>query len=130
MILTAKNKHAEWDIRVFNLDEVYWELDEAAKRDLKFLEAIKNSIDSKGMLWPPIVWTQKTFLKYFEDQPDRQDPMKRVNTNFIYRCAIGNSRFNYAKENGYTQIECVFVPKWQDKDIVLKTTQMEYCVDF
>lgn len=61
MILTAKNKHAEWDIRVFNLDEVYWELDEAAKRDLKFLEAIKNSIDSRGMLWPPIVWTQKLF---------------------------------------------------------------------
>ena len=130
MILTSKNKYREWDIRVFNLDEVYWQLDEAARLDRNFLAAIKNSLDNKGMLWPPIVWTQKTFLKYFEEQPHRQDPTKEMEPDFIYRCAIGNNRFNYAKENGYTQIECVYVPKWQDKDVILKTTQMEYCVDF
>lgn len=130
MILTAKNKRAEWDIRVFNLDEVYWELDEAALLDRNFLAAIKKSLDNNGMLWPPIVWTQKTFLVYWQEQPHRQDPNKSLDTNLKYRCAIGNNRFNYAKENGYTQIECVFVPKWQDKDTVLKITQMEYCVDF
>ena len=38
--------------------------------------------------------------------------------------------FNYAKENGYTKIECVYAPTWQDKDTILKSTYMEYCVDF
>ena len=38
--------------------------------------------------------------------------------------------FNYAKENGYEKIECVYAPTWQDKDTILKSTYMEYCVDF
>ena len=82
------------------------------------------------MLWPPIVWSQKTFLLYAEEQPYRQDPNKPVDVDFKYRCAIGNNRFNYARQNGYKQIECVYVPNWQDKDAVLEVTKMEYCVDF
>ena len=130
MILKAKNKLPDWNIRVFNLDEVHTEMDYAALLDRNFLAAIKKSLDNNGMLWPPIVWTQKTFLVYCQEQPHRQDPNKLVDTNLKYRCAIGNNRFNYAKENGYTQIECVYVPTWQDKDTVLETTRMEYCVDF
>ena len=130
MILKAKNKLSNWDIKVFNLDEVYARMDDAALRDRNFLAAIKKSIDENGMLWPPIVWLQKTFLRYAEEQPYSQDPTKPVDVDFKYRCAIGNNRFNYAKENGYKQIECVYVPTWQDKDAVLKVTKMEYCVDF
>jgi len=130
MILKSKNKVDGWSTRVFNLNEVYSEMDEAALLDRKFLAAIKKSIDDNGMLWPPIVWSQDTFLTYYEEQPRRQDPNKAVETDLKYRCAIGNNRFNYAKENGYSKIECIYVPKWQDKDTALKITQMEYCVDF
>lgn len=130
MILKAKNKLPEWDVRVFNLSEVYSQMDEAALMDRKFLAAIKKSLDDNGMLWPPIVWSQETFLEYHREQPRRQDPAKAIETGLKYRCAIGNNRFNYAKTNGYTAIECVYVPKWQDKDIVLETTCMEYRVDY
>ena len=130
MILKAKNKLPSWDIRVFNLDEVHTEMDYAALLDRNFLAAIKKSLDNNGMLWPPIVWTQETFLVYWQEQSHRQDPNKPVDVDFKYRCAIGNNRFNYAKQNGYKQIECVYVPTWQDKDAVLEVTKMEYCVDF
>jgi len=130
MILKAKNKLPDWNIKVFNVNKVFSLLDNAALKDRNFLAAIKKSLDENGMLWPPIVWSQKTFLLYFKEQPNRQDPTKPVDVDFKYRCAIGNNRFNYAKQNGYTEIECVYVSKWQDKDTVLKTTQMEYCVDF
>ena len=130
MILKAKNKLPDWNIKVFNVNKVFSLLDNAALQDRNFLAAIKKSLDENGMLWPPIVWSQKTFLLYFKEQPNRQDPTKPVDVDFKYRCAIGNNRFNYARQNGYTEIECVYVSKWQDKDTVLKTTQMEYCVDF
>ena len=130
MILKAKNKVNDWPTRVFNLDEVYSEMDEAALLDRNFLAAIKKSIDDNGMLWPPIVWSQDTFLTYYEEQPQRQDPNKAVETNLKYRCAIGNNRFYYAKENNYTAIECIYVSKWQDKDTVFNITQMKYCIDF
>ena len=130
MILKSKNKVDGWSTRVFNLYEVYSEMDEAALLDRKFLAAIKKSIADNGMLWPPIVWSQDTFLTYYEEQPQRQDHNKAVEIDLKYRCAIGNNRFNYAKENNYTAIECVYVSRWQDKDAVLKLTQMEYCVDF
>ena len=64
MILKAKNKLPSWDIRVFDLDEVYARMDDAALTDRNFLAAIKKSLDENGMLWPPIVWLQKTFLLY------------------------------------------------------------------
>ena len=130
MILKAKNKLFSWDVREFNISEVYSQMDEAALSDIKFLAAINKSLDEKGMLWPPIVWSQETFLVYYKEQPHRQDRTKPVDIDFKYRCAIGNNRFNYAKENGYKQIECVYVSNWQDKDAVLEVTKMEYCVDF
>ena len=130
MILKAKNKFPEWDIKIFNLDQVYWEMDEAALQDTNFRNAINKSLNEKGMLWPPIIWLQKTYLKYTEEQSHRVDPTKVYEQDLKYRCAIGNNRFNYAKKNGYTEIECVYVPTWQDKDIIVQTTQMNYCVDF
>ena len=130
MILKSKNKLFSWDVRIFYLEEVYWQMDEAALLDRNFLAAIKKSLYDKGMLWPPIVWTQDTFMTYWKEQPHRQDQNKSMENTLKYRCAIGNNRFNYAKENGYTQIECVYVPTWQDKDAVLEITKMDYCVDF
>ena len=130
MILKAKNKLPEWDIKTFNIDEVYWQMDEAALQDFRFRNAINKSLNERGMLWPPIVWLQETFIIYTEEQYHRVDPTKAYEQDLKYRCAIGNNRFNYAKENGYEKIECVYAPTWQDKDTILKSTYMEYCVDF
>ena len=130
MILKAKNKFPEWDTRVFNLDKVYWELDACAIQDVKFVNALEKSLNERGMIWPPIVWLQETFMIYYEEQNHRQDSNKTVEQDLKYRCAIGNNRFNYAKQNGYKKIECVYAPTWQDKDTILKSTYMEYCVDF
>ena len=130
MILKAKNKFPEWDTRVFNLDKVYWELDACAIQDVKFVNALEKSLNERGMIWPPIVWLQETFMIYYEEQNHRQDSNKTIEQDLKYRCAIGNNRFNYAKQNGYKKIECVYAPTWQDKDTILKSTYMEYCVDF
>ena len=130
MILKAKNKFPEWNIKTFGINEVYWEMDKAALQDINFRNAINKSLNEKGMLWPPIVWLQETFMIYAQEQSHRIDPTKATEQDLKYRCAIGNNRFNYAKENGYEKIECVYAPTWQDKDTILKSTYMEYCVDF
>ena len=130
MILKAKNKFPEWNIKTFGINEVYWEMDKAALQDTNFRNAINKSLNEKGMLWPPIIWLQKTYLKYTEEQSHRVDPTKVYEQDLKYRCAIGNNRFNYAKENGHKKIECVYAPTWQDKDTILKSTYMKYCVDF
>jgi hypothetical protein len=130
MILKAKNKLSEWNIKTFNIDEVYWQMDEAALQDFRFRNAINKSLNERGMLWPPIVWLQETFMIYAQEQSHRIDPTKATEQDLKYRCAIGNNRFNYAKQNGYEKIECVYAPTWQDKDTILKSTYMEYCVDF
>ena len=128
MILKAQNK-LESTI-ILRLDEIFWQLDDAAKMDRKFREALKKSLDERGMLWPPIVWTQETFLQYYNENPRRQDPTKPVDIDYHWRCAIGNNRLEYAKLSGYTSIECVIAERWQDKDRILSVTQMEYRRDF
>ena len=50
MILKAKNKLFSWDVRIFYLEEVYWQMDEAALLDRNFLAAIKKSLDDKYKL--------------------------------------------------------------------------------
>lgn len=129
-ILHPKNTVSGYTHKVFSLDEVYWQLDEAALLDPKFRSALAKSLSERGMLWPPIVWTQQTFLDYYDTNPKRQDPAKLVEQDKPYRVAIGNNRFYYAAEQGYTHIECVIADRWQDKDDILKITQMEYRVDF
>lgn len=128
MILKPQNK-LEPSITL-RLDEIFWQLDDAAKMDRKFREALKKSLDERGMLWPPIVWTQDTFLKYYEANPRRQDPTKPVHIPQTWRCAIGNNRLEYARLSGYTEIECVIAETWEDKDKILSITQMEYRRDF
>jgi hypothetical protein len=82
------------------------------------------------MLWPPIVWSQDTFLAYLEEGGRRHDPSKPIEVDLDYRVAIGNNRFYYAEQNGYTHIECVIAEVWKDRDAVLAQTLMEYRKDY
>jgi len=129
-ILHSKKKVQGFEHRVFSLSEVYWKLDEAASLDWRFREAITKSLDEQGMLWPPIVWKQKTFLVYLQESGKKHDPSKAVDIDLDYRVAIGNNRFYYAENNKYTHIECVVANSWRDKNTILDQTLMEYRKDF
>ena len=128
--LHSVNKVSDYPSSVFSVDDVYWKLDEAAVLDGTFRNSLANSLGSRGMLWPPILWTQETFLMYLQESGTRHDPNKDINTPYLYRVAIGNNRFCYAKENGYTHIECVVAGTWQDRATILSKTLMEYGRDF
>jgi hypothetical protein len=129
-LLHSKKKVEGFKHKVFSLTDVYWKLDEAAVLDRKFREALARSLDDQGMLWPPIVWRQDTFLTYLEESGKRHDPSKSVKIDLDYRVAIGNNRFYYAVKNGYTHIECVIADLWEDRDTILEQTLMEYAKDF
>jgi hypothetical protein len=129
-ILHSKKKVEGFEHKVFSLTDVYWKLDEAAVLDHTFRKTLSESLDSLGMLWPPIVWSQKTFLTYLEEGGRRHDPSKSIEVDLDYRVAIGNNRFYYAEQNGYTHIECVIAEVWKDRDAVLTQTLMEYRKDY
>ena len=129
-ILHSKKKVEGFEHKVFSLTDVYWKLDECALLDWKFREALSKSLNEQGMLWPPIVWKQETFLVYLQESKRRHDPSKAIDIDLDYRVAIGNNRFHYAEQNGYTHIECVIAKVWQDRDSILDQTLMEYRKDF
>jgi hypothetical protein len=129
-ILHSKKKVEGFEHKVFSLTDVYWKLDEAAVLDHTFRKTLSGSLDSLGMLWPPIVWTQGTFLVYLVESGKKHDPSKAIEIDQTYRVAIGNNRFNYAEDKGFTHIECVVARTWQDKDKILDQTLMEYRKDF
>lgn len=129
-ILHSKKKVEGFEHRIFSLDDVYWKLDEAAVLDHKFREALSQSLDEQGMLWSPIVWKQSVFLTYLKESKRRHDPAKSIEIDLEYRVAIGNNRFHYAQQRGYTHIECVVADRWQSRDLILSHTEMEYKKDF
>jgi hypothetical protein len=129
-ILRSKKKVEGFEHRIFSLTEVYWKLDESATLDWRFREALSKSLDKHGMLWPPVVWKQETFLVYLQEGKRKHDPNKAVEIDLDYRVAIGNNRLYYAEKNNYTHIECVLARVWKDRDTILEQTLMEYKKDF
>jgi quinol monooxygenase YgiN len=57
-------------------------------------------------------------------------PLRVIEVDQDYRVAIGNNRFYYAQNNGYTHIECVIAEVWRDRDTILAQTEMEYRKDY
>ena len=129
-ILHSKKKVEGFEHHIFSLDDVYWKLDEAAVLDPKFRTALSKSLDEQGMLWPPIVWTQETYLVFLEEGRKSHDPYKDLNTAQTYRVSLGNNRFQYARNRDYTHIESVVAHHWTDRDTILAQTIMEYRKDF
>jgi hypothetical protein len=129
-ILYSKKKVEGFEHRIFSLADVYWKLDEAAVLDRKFREALAKSLDENGMLWPPIVWTQETYLAFLEEGCNSHDPHKDLTIAQEYRVSLGNNRFEYAHEKGYTHIACVVANHWTERKTILAQTIMEYRKDF
>ena len=92
-------------------------------QDHAFENTLKKSIELKGMLHPILVCLDKDFkqtdISKFERRPVPQD------INEKYRCLIGNNRYKFAVENGYTHIECHLVKTFQDVKAAHLKTQIQ-----
>jgi hypothetical protein len=69
-------------------------------------------------------------LLYLKESENRHDPSKDIEITKTYRVAIGNNRFEYAREKGYTHIECAIAKDWKDRETILAQTEMRYYEDF
>lgn len=91
--------------------------------DLAFENTLRKSIEQKGMLNPLLVCTDKDFkatdISKFERRPVPEDITEE------YRCLIGNNRYKYAVENGYTHIECHIVSTFDEVKKAHQVTQIE-----
>ena len=92
-------------------------------QDKAFDYTLKKSIESKGMLNPILVCSDKDFkqtdIRQFERRPVPEDIKEK------YRCLIGNNRYKYAVENGYTHIECHVVKTFKEVKAAHLKTQIE-----
>ena len=101
-VLRAENKF-EGTILV-HLDDIYSLNDNL--RDSNFFNTFHKSIKAKGMLNPILLSTDEGF-KANTHPFDRRPQPSSIEQK--YRCMIGNNRYKYAYENGYTHIECLVI---------------------
>jgi hypothetical protein len=91
--------------------------------DKVFDATLKKSLETKGMLNPILVCTdfdfKQTDVRQFERRPVEEYITQR------YRCLIGNNRYLYAVENGYTHIECFIVRTFNEVKKAHLLTQIE-----
>lgn len=92
-------------------------------KDVAFSTKLKTSLELKGMLNPLLVCTDKDFkstdIRNFERRPVPETITE------TYRCLIGNNRYRYAVENGYTHIECHIVKTYDEVKAAHRKTQIE-----
>jgi len=92
-------------------------------QDKAFDAILTRSLKQKGMLNPILVCTDKSFkltdIRSFERRPVPEEITE------TYRCLIGNNRYKFAVENGYTHIECLLVSTFEAVRKAHLQTQIE-----
>lgn len=101
-VLRAVNKYP--DSVIIALDDIFSLNDNL--RDSNFQNTFQKSLNMKGMLNPILVTTEEGF-KTNTHPFDRRPQPEHVEQ--MYRCMIGNNRYKYAADNGYTHIECLII---------------------
>lgn len=101
-VLRAVNKYP--DSVIVALDDIFSLNDNL--RDSNFQNTFQKSMNMKGMLNPILVTTEEAF-KTNTHPFDRRPQPEHVEQ--MYRCMIGNNRYKYAADNGYTHIECLII---------------------
>ena len=118
-ILKCSRKHD--DTVILPLEDIYSLKDDI--KDVVFDATLKKSLELKGMLNPILVCTDYAFkqtdIRHFERRPVEEDIQQ------TYRCLIGNNRYAYAVENGYTHIECLIVRTFDEVKKAHLLTQIE-----
>lgn len=101
-LLRAQNKYP--GSIVVELSDIYSLNDNLD--DANFKNVFNKSLSLKGMLNPILLSTEEGF-KANTHPFDRRPQPDHVEQS--YRCMIGNNRYKYAVDNGYTHIECLVI---------------------
>jgi hypothetical protein len=92
-------------------------------QDKAFEKALHTSLKFKGMLNPILVCTDEVFkttdINFFERRPVQEEITQG------YRCLIGNNRYKYAMEYGYTHIESLLVSSFKEVKQLSQTMHIE-----
>lgn len=91
--------------------------------DIAFEKILIKSIEQKGMLNPLLICTDKDFKSTDIRTFERRAVPEEITEE--YRCLIGNNRYKYAVENGYTHIECHIVSTFDEVKRAHQMTQIE-----
>lgn len=94
-----------------------------SRPDLAFERTLHKSLELKGMIHPILVCLDKDFkqtdISKFERRPVPEEIQEK------YRCLIGNNRYKFALNNGYTHIECHVVKTFDDVKRAHRKTEIE-----
>ena len=116
--LKCSQKHEGTEIVA--LDDIYSLNDNL--QDKAFEKIFNNSLKAKGMLNPILLSTEEGFrnnTKPFDRRPQPEHVDKK------YRCLIGNNRYKYAVDNGYTHIECLVIDDLEQLKATHRKTFLE-----
>lgn len=116
--LKCSQKHK--DTVVLPLADIYSLNDNL--QDKAFDKIFCNSLETKGMLNPILVSTEKGF-KSNTHPFDRRPQPEHIEQS--YRCMIGNNRYKYAVDNGYTHIECLVIDDLDELKATHRKTFLE-----
>lgn len=101
-VLRAQNKYP--DSIIVHINDIYSLNDNLG--DGSFDATLKKSLNLRGMLNPILISTEEGFKSNTHPFDRRPQP---EHVEQMYRCMIGNNRYKYAVDNGYTHIECLVI---------------------
>lgn len=116
--LTAQKKY-EGSVLV-SLDDIYSLNDNL--QDKAFDKIFQKSLELKGMLNPILLSSEEGFKTNTHPFDRRSQP---ENIEQSYRCMIGNNRYKYARDNGYTHIECLVIDDLAELKKIHRETFLE-----
>lgn len=92
-------------------------------QDKAFEKGLARSLKFKGMINPILVCTDEVFkttdINFFERRPVQEEITQE------YRCLIGNNRYKYATEHGYTHIESLLVTSLEEVRTLSRVMHIE-----
>ena len=110
---------SKFSTEIIALDDIHSVLDTGNLT--RFREKLYHSLQTEGMVHPILVCRDTDFkttdISIFERRPVPQDIQQ------TYRCLIGNNRYKFAADNGYTHIECHIVETLQQVKDAHKQTE-------
>ena len=101
-VLRAQNKYP--DSIIVHINDIYSLNDNLG--DGSFDATLKKSLNLRGMLNPILLSTEEGFKSNTHPFDRRPQP---EHVEQMYRGMIGNNRYKYAVDNGYTHIECLVI---------------------
>lgn len=103
-----------------SLDDIYSLNDNL--RDSNFFNTLHKSLAMYGMKNPILVCSDEDFKNTDIRTFERRNVLEDISET--YRCMIGNNRYKYAVDNGYTHIECIVVTSLNELKMLHRQTEI------